>query len=122
MVYLMTFVAYEKDMWMEDFRSQVSPIEGANVPPSLLELMQVFLGSDVSREGTLLRYSQAGTLRAEMSVNPRTGEPEGPFRVWHRNGKCLWMTGCTKTANRSLIGLFIRNSEANNGVRSSNAG
>ncbi len=59
-----------------------------------LGLMQIFTASDTIRDGTTLRYFLDGKLRAVAQTDPNNPNlPHGPFTVYYKDGKSLWITG-----------------------------
>lgn len=58
-----------------------------------LALAQVFLQSEIRKEGAVRQYYLEGVLRAEMTVDLQKNVPDGPFRLWYKDGKHIWVTG-----------------------------
>ena len=58
-----------------------------------LGLMQVFLESEIRKTGPIWHYYLNGILRAQVTIDLQKNQPDGPFRLWYKDGDRLWLEG-----------------------------
>lgn len=58
-----------------------------------MSIAQVFLQSDIEKDGSIWRYRLHGVVRAEVTIDLKHSLPHGSFRLYHRDGSTLWAEG-----------------------------
>jgi hypothetical protein len=56
-------------------------------------LIQIFTESVIQKDGSTWRYYLEDVLRAVAGVDEARQVLHGPFQVWYRDGRSVWITG-----------------------------